>query len=70
MSIIVHVEPSGNGWRATARQGAHEYEANASSPELAARLAAAGLTGRDASEVRADRQQPGIWRCTFKGGAR
>lgn len=65
MSLIVTIE-AGAGFKATARQGPHEHEATASSPILAAKLAAAGITGREAHEAQVERKAPNTYAVTFK----
>lgn len=62
MSVLVSVDTASGGFCATARQGGREHDAMASSPELAARLAASALLGRELHDVRAERVKPGVWR--------
>lgn len=67
---LVTIETAAGGFTAYARQGAREHQATATSPELAARLAAAGLHGLQLIDVRgAERLKPGTWSCTFRHGA-
>jgi hypothetical protein len=61
VSIIVTVD-AGVGFVATAKQGPREHMANASAPELAVKIAAAGLVGRYPSDIVAEKQsKPGLW---------
>ncbi|MDP2227160.1 MAG: hypothetical protein Q8J78_06755 [Moraxellaceae bacterium] len=65
MSIVVTVEP-GVGFVATARQGGREYIANGSAPEIAVKIAAAGLVSRYPTDIAAERRAPNLWIATEK----
>lgn len=61
-AVLVSVDTASGGFAATARQGVREHEAMASSPELAARLAASALLALELPDVRAEWVSPGVWR--------
>ncbi len=64
---LVAIETRAGGFSAIARASNREHQASASSPDLAARLAAAGLHGLSLSEVQScQRESPGLWKVTFK----
>lgn len=66
-SVIVNVDTGAGGFTAYAKQGPREHSSTATSPELAARLAAAELFQQPIDHVRAERKQPGVWHASVSG---
>jgi hypothetical protein len=67
---LVQVETGAGGFTAYARHANREHSATATSPDLAARLAATGLHSLQLVDVKsAERVQPRTWRVTFRHGA-
>lgn len=68
-NLVVHVTPGPGSFSAAAKRGPQEHNAVSTSPEMAARMAAAGLLRLHLADVQAVKAADGIWTATPRHGA-